>query len=440
MTPGPHVSHIPYRRLEEWHLPVGRHDRGGVLAFSLFGDEPRYNVGAIENAKLAKWIYPDWTVRVCVDDSTPAATIDALRAAAAEVVPAPQWPNWRGGMFWRLLAIDDPGFVRWGIRDADSRLTYRERQAIDSWLASGLPLHAVRDHPWHERPVILCAFDGHRAAIRDMAGHIDAWRQSGHGDEYGADEGIVAERLWPEIRDVTLVHTEFGDCHGNGGIIRPFPTRRAEGLRFIGERIYEDNHHNGEDRDCYVAARLAAEPARVATRVDLLRLILPNSIVAEIGVFRGEFAKRILELCEPAELHLIDLWSGSATSGDKDGRNIVTVEDIESLYRELCERYRGMPQVHLHRGDSVEVLSRFPDRSLDTAYLDTSHHYAATIAELDLLVKKIRPGGWLMGHDYYPGCRAWQAVNEWCARSGQRVTRLTREDGCSSFAIPLQQP
>jgi len=62
--PGPHFSHIPHRRLEEWHLPSGRHDRGGVLAFSLWGDQPRYNVGAIENTKLAKWVYPDWTVRV----------------------------------------------------------------------------------------------------------------------------------------------------------------------------------------------------------------------------------------------------------------------------------------------------------------------------------------------------------------------------------------
>jgi len=211
------------------------------------------------------------------------------------------------------------------------------------------------------------------------------------------------------------------------------------GTLTIGERIYEDNHHNGEDRDCYVAARLAAEPARVATREDLLRLILPNSVVAEIGVFRGEFAERLLELCKPAELHLIDLWSGSATSGDKGGRNIVTVEDMEALYRGLCDHYRDMPQVHLHRGDSVEVLSRFPDRSLDAAYLDTTHHYDATIAELDVLAKKIRLDGWLMGHDYYPGCPAWQAVNEWCARTGQRVTQLTRDDGFASFAIALRQ-
>jgi hypothetical protein len=130
-----------------------------------------------------------------------------------------------------------------------------ERPVLNAWLASGLPLHAVRDHPWHERPVILCAFDGHRAAIHDMAGHIDAWR-SGHGDECGSDESLSTERLWPTIRDKTLVHTKFGNRNGHGGIILPFPTRRAEGMRFIGERIYEDNQPDGEDCDCYVTARL----------------------------------------------------------------------------------------------------------------------------------------------------------------------------------------
>jgi hypothetical protein len=39
----------------------------------------------------------------------------------------------------------------------------------------------------------------HRAAIPDMAGHIDAWR-SGHGDEYGSDECMIAERLADDPR------------------------------------------------------------------------------------------------------------------------------------------------------------------------------------------------------------------------------------------------
>jgi hypothetical protein len=95
-----------------------------------------------------------------------------------------------------LLAIDDPVFMHRGIRDAYSRLTYRECQAIESWLERGLPLHTIRDRPGHKLPVILSGFDGHRAAIYDLAAHIDSWRAR-DGDKYWSDEALIAERLWP---------------------------------------------------------------------------------------------------------------------------------------------------------------------------------------------------------------------------------------------------
>ena len=31
-----------------------------VINFSLWGDDPFYTIGAVENAKLALDIYPDW--------------------------------------------------------------------------------------------------------------------------------------------------------------------------------------------------------------------------------------------------------------------------------------------------------------------------------------------------------------------------------------------
>ena len=214
MTAGPYVEHLPYRRLADCHLPEGRSDRGGLLAYSLWGDSPRYNAGAVENAKLAKWVYPDWTLRVYVDASTPTEATDALRKAGAEVLAAPDWPGWRGGLFWRLIAADEPGFVRWGVRDADSRLIYRERQAIDAWIESGYPLHTIRDHPNHRRPVMLCGFDGRRGAIADMAGLISEWRNSGHGDAYGSDEEMIEQRSGPRsVRKRSCTRT-FTTCTG----------------------------------------------------------------------------------------------------------------------------------------------------------------------------------------------------------------------------------
>ena len=46
-----------------------------VIAFSLWGDNPKYNVGAIKNAELAKVVYPGWVCRFYVGASVPQETI-----------------------------------------------------------------------------------------------------------------------------------------------------------------------------------------------------------------------------------------------------------------------------------------------------------------------------------------------------------------------------
>ena len=49
-----------------------------LITFSLFGDNPLYCVGAVENARLAKEIYPDWTARFYVAQDVPSMYLDAI--------------------------------------------------------------------------------------------------------------------------------------------------------------------------------------------------------------------------------------------------------------------------------------------------------------------------------------------------------------------------
>ena len=48
------------------------------LSFSLWGDKPIYNIGAIKNAELWKTIYPEWKMVVYYDSTVPKETIDEL--------------------------------------------------------------------------------------------------------------------------------------------------------------------------------------------------------------------------------------------------------------------------------------------------------------------------------------------------------------------------
>ena len=172
----------------------------------------------------------------------------------------------------------------------------------------------------------------------------------------------------------------------------------------------------------------------IKTRSELLKVLPKNLIVAELGVFRGEFSKEMLESITPKELHLIDIWEGMMGSADKDGKNF-NMANLNDLYNGLQTLYKDNPVVKFHKGDSCAVLSQFPDNYFDVVYIDSVHTYQHVLRELEMSYKKVKDGGYILGHDY---CQQTNgvilAVNEFCKKYGYQIEYLT-EDGCPSFYI-----
>ena len=50
------------------------------------------------------------------------------------------------------------------------------------------------------------------------------------------------------------------------------------------------------------------------TRDEMIASIPKGGMIAELGVFKGEFSLKIDEICQPKELILIDSWSGTHIS------------------------------------------------------------------------------------------------------------------------------
>jgi hypothetical protein len=219
----------------------------GLISFSLFGADPRYTIGAEENVVLARYVYPGWVCRFYVDETVPNGCRERLRAGGAQVVTMPGGGRPLEGMFWRFLAADDDAYERWIVRDADSRLGYRERRAVDEWIRSGAPFHIMRDHPWQSEIIMGGGFGGVRGVVPDMAGKIGAWGKVGY---YGADQEFLASVVYPLVRARALRHDSFA-THGRR--VRPFPTP-YEDYRFVGERIGADGRCVQEDREALVAA------------------------------------------------------------------------------------------------------------------------------------------------------------------------------------------
>jgi len=202
----------------------------GVISFSLFGDNPRYCLGAIENAKLASHIYPGWTVRFYFDETVPFDIINTLCDLNVDLVMQEKSKG-LSGMFWRFLVADDDNYSRWIVRDADSRLCQREREAVDQWIISGYTFHCMHDHPAHQMPILGGLFGGKRNNIVNFKEEIERWDGNGR---YMDDEDFLEKIIWPKIKHKTLIHAGYEsslqfDC----GLIMPFPSKRRN-EEFVG--------------------------------------------------------------------------------------------------------------------------------------------------------------------------------------------------------------
>jgi len=168
------------------------------------------------------------------------------------------------------------------------------------------------------------------------------------------------------------------------------------------------------------------------SRHTLLERLPHKGTIAELGVDEGDFSAQILKVCSPHKLHLVDSW-GSATY-DKSKQ--------DSVYaRFVTPQQLGTVEINL--GRSTNVAEQFEDSYFDWIYIDTDHSYAVTKAELLAYHKKIKPGGYLAGHDYILG--NWthrirygvkEAVHEFCIEHDWKIVYLTMEcPGYPSFAL-----
>jgi cephalosporin hydroxylase len=50
---------------------------------------------------------------------------------------------------------------------------------------------------------------------------------------------------------------------------------------------------------------------------------------------------------------------------------------------------------------SVQAAEQYADHSLDFVYIDADHAYASVVADINDWKSKVKPGGYIAGHDSY---------------------------------------
>ena len=208
-----------------------------VISFSLWGTNPKYCCGAIRNAELAKELFPDWECWFYVRMNGDICCSTLRRLAGMDnthMIPVNKPCDWTG-MFDRFEAAlfhDDDVEVMIS-RDCDSRLSSREKAAVDEWLESGKGFHIMRDHPWHGSKMLGGMWGMRSGALPEFLGLLNNWK---HEDRWQTDQEFLNQEIYPRIVNDAMVHASFFKLERHA---KDFPTERKD-YEFIGQ-VFDEN-------------------------------------------------------------------------------------------------------------------------------------------------------------------------------------------------------
>jgi hypothetical protein len=135
-------------------------------------------------------------------------------------------------------------------------------------------------------------------------------------------------------------------------------------------------------------------------RIEFIKEIVskfPNGKGIEVGTFKGELSKEILNMWN-GTLYMLDVWRPLGNEYI-DASNHANFE--HGVYREAMNNINGFEdRAIMIRSSSAIGSDIFPDESLDFVYIDANHAYDFVKEDIAKWYPKVKPGGWLCGHDH----------------------------------------
>lgn len=164
---------------------------------------------------------------------------------------------------------------------------------------------------------------------------------------------------------------------------------------------------------------------RVATLELLRHEIEKHNVageVAELGVYKGGFAKYINRIFGDRRFYLFDTFEGFSESDitkEKEIRSNYEHQDFTGTSVEQVLKLMPFPdQCVVKKGYFPCTFSSMEQEVFCFVSIDADL-YEPTLRGLEIFYERLSSGGFIMVHDYnnhlYPGCR--QAVEEFCSKA-----------------------
>lgn len=152
----------------------------------------------------------------------------------------------------------------------------------------------------------------------------------------------------------------------------------------------------------------------------IIRLVEPGWTGVEIGVQQGHSSVLFLEM--GCFMYLVDPYRDYAGWPERESQ-----KGLDDQYRDVCVRLRPYAgRFELLRLTAEEAAPRIPD-GVDFVFIDGNHMADYVRADIERYWPKVRPGGWLTGHDYVmvPGwCEVQPVVDDFVRRHPEGTLRV----------------
>lgn len=178
-----------------------------AFSFCLYGPEnPRYYPGMLENVYLAGIHFPAWKVYIYHAPDVTHSILNHL-AACSNVVLKPTGVTGPKNMIHRFFAIDEPGVDLMMVRDADSRIHWKDRWAIRRFVASPYLAHTIRDNIEHTARMMGGLWGIKKSAGLNIRAEYDAYvEDTSLGHRNAHDQNFLADVIYPKVLPTLLVH------------------------------------------------------------------------------------------------------------------------------------------------------------------------------------------------------------------------------------------
>lgn len=216
-----------------------------VFSFCLYNPyNDFYYDGLLENIAMIRNHFPGWEIFVYIGNDVPDWFVDVLISKGCRI----RYTKETGSinMIYRFLAIEEPGVDLMMVRDADSRIHWKDRWAIREFVKSPYIAHTIRDSPVHVIPMLGGLWGLKRSGGIPVLSCFRHYQENQVLLDMGKDQTFLNMYIWIRVRHSLLVHTSVAYNTGYDVIV-PFPFKwsndiycgRVEPLKYVEPPIPE---------------------------------------------------------------------------------------------------------------------------------------------------------------------------------------------------------